>query len=54
VLKKGKNESRLSYVHLAFADYRFPSVPVEYERAAGGKFNVITREGADARFGRSG
>jgi hypothetical protein len=44
----------LSYAYLALGDYRFPSVPGERERAADGKFNIVTRDGADTSFGRSG
>jgi hypothetical protein len=44
----------LSYAYLALGDYRFPSVPVEHERAADGKFNIVPCEAADTSFGRSG
>jgi hypothetical protein len=54
VLDKAKTKSRLSYAYLALGDYRFPPVPVKHERAADGKFNIVTRDGADTSVGRSG
>jgi hypothetical protein len=47
--------SQVSYVYLALADYRFPPVAVERERAAtDGKFNIVARSRPDTSFGRSG
>jgi len=36
------------------ADYPFPPVPVEHERTADSKFNIITRDEPDTCFGLSG
>jgi hypothetical protein len=44
----------LSYAYLALGNYSFPPVPVEHERAADGKFDIVTGDGADTSFGRSG
>jgi len=54
VLGKKRTKSRWSHAYLALGDFRFPSIHVERERAADGKFNIVPREGARTHIVRSG
>jgi hypothetical protein len=43
--RQGRNLGVI-YASMALANYCFPPVPVEHERAADGKFSIVTRDRA--------